>query len=260
MTPAKMGSTFSSDHPLDEPQDYASIAVDAILAGLSLALPEDADDQPSALWQHVASAVKNLGVVVYKQEDRLNHVTTRLMEGMATQDERCGELERVDQLLFSNVGQPPSDHDGSTVWEYSASLSSRLGEVVAGIKSHANSLGAMASKEFVYHTVSEVDARINRVRESLKQLAPDSVGKLDKKVSRTLTQALGAYQELGRQVAEQLGILSDRVDDMEANPPHLQAQHPAVSTPLEELRLRLDAMEAELEGQALVSEDYDVEG
>ena len=146
------------------------------------------------------------------------------------------------------------------MWEYSASLSSRLGEAVAGIRSHADSLGAMASKEFVYHTVSEVDARIDRVRESLKQLAPDSVGKLDKKVSRTLTQALGAYQELGRQVAEQLGFFRIGWMTWKRIRPPLLAQHPAVSTSLEELRLRLDALEEELGGQALVPEDYDVEG
>ena len=42
MTPAKMGSTFPSEHPLYEPQDFASVAVDALLAGLSSASTADA--------------------------------------------------------------------------------------------------------------------------------------------------------------------------------------------------------------------------
>ena len=105
-----------------------------------------------------------------------------------------------------------------------------------------------------------MDTRIDRVRESLTQLAPDAVGKLDKKVSRTLTQALGAYQELGQQVAEQLGMLSDRMDDLEERPPPRLAQHPEVPPFLEELRLRLDALEEDVGEQAIAPGDYDVEG
>ena len=192
MTPAKMGATFTSDHPLDEPQSYSATTVDGILAGLDPDLPEDPDDQLPLLWRSLASAVKSLGIVIWKQEDRINHVTARLMEGMATQDVQCGELERVDQLLCSNIRQPPSNYDGSTVWEYSAAMNLRLSEAAVGIKGHAASLGKMASKEFVYHTVRDMDDRIDCIRESLKQLSPNSVLRLDNKVSKTLSQALDA--------------------------------------------------------------------